>query len=56
MKNWKKYFMNIADTVSTMATCDRKHVGAVIVKEKRILATGYNGSIAGGEDCNDVLS
>jgi len=54
MKNWHNYFMEIAEKISTMATCDRKHVGAVIVKNKRILATGFNGSIAGGVDCDEV--
>ncbi|MFQ6675774.1 MAG: cytidine/deoxycytidylate deaminase family protein [Fidelibacterota bacterium] len=48
------YFMNIAREVSTRATCDRKHVGAVIVREKTILSTGYNGSIRGLPHCDDV--
>ena len=43
--NWKTYFMNIAKEVSTRSTCDRKYVGAVIVRDKTILSTGYNGSI-----------
>ena len=51
---WEKYFMNIANEVATRSTCDRKHVGAVIVREKTILATGYNGSIRGLEHCDDV--
>ncbi len=46
--------MNIAREVATRATCDRKHVGAVIVREKCILATGYNGSIRGLPHCDDV--
>ena len=53
-KNWDKYFIKIAHTIAEMATCDRKHVGAVVVRNKRILATGFNGSIAGGEDCDNV--
>lgn len=45
--------MNIAKEVSTRATCDRKHVGAVIVRDKSILATGYNGSIRGLSHCDE---
>lgn len=52
--DWNTYFMNIARQVATRATCDRKHVGAVIVKEKNILATGYNGSISGMPHCDDI--
>lgn len=51
---WDQYFMNIAREVSTRSTCDRKHVGAVIVREKTILSTGYNGSIRGLPHCDDV--
>lgn len=46
--------MQIAATVATRATCDRKHVGAVIVRDRSILATGYNGSIRGLEHCDEV--
>ena len=52
--SWKDYFMNIAREVATRSTCDRKHVGAVIVREKTILSTGYNGSIKGLPHCDDV--
>jgi len=52
--SWDEYFMNIAREVSTRSTCDRKHVGAVIVRDKMILATGYNGSIRGLPHCDDV--
>lgn len=45
--------MNIAREVATRSTCDRKHVGAVIVRDKCILATGYNGSIRGLGHCDD---
>lgn len=45
--------MNIATEVATRATCDRKHVGAVIVRDKSILATGYNGSVRGLGHCDD---
>ena len=46
--------MNIAKEVSTRATCDRNHVGAVIVRNKTILSTGYNGSIRGLPHCDEV--
>ncbi len=52
--DWHDYFMNIAQAVSTRATCDRKHVGAVLVIDKRIVATGYNGSVPGMPHCDDV--
>jgi len=51
---WDHYFMNIAKQVATRATCDRKHVGAVIVRDKTILSTGYNGSIRGLQHCDEV--
>lgn len=50
---WDQYFMRIAREVATRATCDRKHVGAVIVRERCILATGYNGSIRGLPHCSE---
>jgi dCMP deaminase len=52
--DWDMYFMNIAHEVATRATCDRKHVGAVIVRDKVILSTGYNGSIRGTAHCDEV--
>lgn len=52
--SWDEYFMNIAKQVSSRATCDRKHVGAVIVRDRSILATGYNGSIVGLAHCSEV--
>jgi dCMP deaminase len=51
--SWDLYFMQIARQVATRATCDRKHVGAVIVRDKNILATGYNGSIRGLAHCDE---
>jgi dCMP deaminase len=51
--SWDEYFMNIAREVGTRSTCDRKHVGAVIVRDKSILATGYNGSIRGLPHCDE---
>ena len=51
--SWDEYFMRIAVEVASRATCDRKHVGAVIVRDKCILATGYNGSIRGLSHCDE---
>ena len=51
--SWDEYFMRIAEEVASRATCDRKHVGAVIVRDKSILATGYNGSIRGLPHCSE---
>lgn len=48
------YFMQIAHVVATRATCDRKHVGAVIVYGRQIIATGYNGSVSGEPHCDEA--
>jgi len=53
-KDWDHYFMDIARVVSERGTCDRKYVGAVVVRDKRILSTGYNGSVAGTSHCNEI--
>ena len=42
--SWDEYFMEIVDLIKTRSTCLRRQVGAIIVKDKRILATGYNGA------------
>lgn len=52
--SWDEYFMAIAKQVATRGTCDRKHVGAVIVRDKVILSTGYNGSIRSLPHCDDA--
>ncbi len=52
--SWDQYFMDIARQVATRATCDRKHVGAVLVRDRTILSTGYNGSIRGLPHCDEV--
>src|SRR5258706_13046039 len=52
--DWHTYFMNIAKQVATRATCPRKHVGAVIARDRTILSTGYNGSVRGLPHCEDV--
>ena len=52
--SWDQYFMDIAVVVATRSTCPRKHVGAVIVRDKTILSTGYNGSVRGLPHCDEV--
>lgn len=52
--SWDEYFLNIAREVAHRSTCERAHVGAVIVKNKRILTTGYNGSPRGLPHCTEV--
>ena len=52
--SWNEYFMNIAREVSKRSTCERAQVGAVIVRDKRILTTGYNGSPRGLPHCTEV--
>jgi dCMP deaminase len=52
-KSWDEYFLDIADVVATRGTCDRKLVGSVIVKDKKIVSTGYNGSIHGMGHCDE---
>lgn len=46
-----EYFLKIASVIGERATCQRHHMGAVAVKDKHILATGYNGAPAGLKDC-----
>lgn len=52
--SWDEYFMSIAGVVASRSTCPRKYVGAVIVRNRTILSTGYNGSIRGMPHCSDV--
>ncbi len=52
--SWDDYFLEIANTVSKRATCDRGRSGCVIVREKQILVTGYVGSPIGLPHCDDV--
>lgn len=52
--SWDQYFMNIVVQVTKRSTCRRRQTGAVIVKDKRILATGYNGAPRGLAHCLDV--
>jgi dCMP deaminase len=51
---WGQYFMEITQLVAKRSTCVRRSVGAVIVKEKRILSTGYNGAPSGIKHCIDI--
>lgn len=52
--SWDEYFMTLANEVATRTTCMRRAVGAVIVKDNRILATGYNGVPSGLRHCGEV--
>lgn len=52
--SWDDYFLKLAMLVSERSTCPRMHCGCVLVRDKQILSTGYNGSIPGGEHCEDV--
>lgn len=51
---WDEYFMTLAAAVATRSTCGRRAVGAVLVRDRRILATGYNGSPPGFPHCIEV--
>jgi len=52
--SWDRYFMEIASLVATRTTCLRRQVGAVIVKDKRLLSTGYNGAPVGLKHCAEI--
>ncbi len=52
--SWDEYFMEMAKLVAKRSTCLRRSVGAVLVKDKRILATGYNGAPRGLKHCIDI--
>ncbi len=52
--SWDEYFLNITDCVGSRATCDRGGSGCVIVRDNRIVATGYTGSLSGFPHCNEV--
>ncbi len=53
-KDWDTYFMDIAEMVARRSTCDRLEVGAVLVKNREIKATGYNGAPRGMPDCYEA--
>ncbi len=52
--SWDDYFMSITFQVAKRSTCDRARVGATIVKDRRILTTGYNGAPAGLPQCDEI--
>ena len=52
--DWDEYFMQIAEVVAKRSTCLRRQIGAVIVKDKRILSTGYNGPPSGLAHCLEL--
>ena len=52
--NWDEYFLKLAMLASERSTCPRMHCGCVLVKNKNVIATGYNGSIPGDDHCEDV--
>jgi dCMP deaminase len=52
--SWDEYFLDIVNLVARRSTCLRRSVGSVLVKEKRILATGYNGAPSGLKHCVDI--
>jgi dCMP deaminase len=54
--SWDQYFMTITQQVAERSTCTRAKVGAVIVRDKNILATGYNGAPAGMPHCTEKPS
>lgn len=51
--NWDEYFMEVAKLTATRSTCLRRQVGAVIVKDRHIIATGYNGAPRGLSHCDE---
>ncbi len=51
---WDEYFMKMAELTATRSTCLRRHVGAVIVKDRHIIATGYNGAPRGIAHCSEI--
>ena len=53
-KSWDEYFMDMAIAAAARGTCPRLQVGAILVRDRQIIATGYNGSIHGAPHCTDV--
>jgi len=50
---WNEYFMQLAQVTAQRATCDRRHVGCVIIKDRRVISSGYNASISGSPHCEE---
>jgi dCMP deaminase len=55
-QSWDDFFMNIAKEVGKMSTCISHQVGCVLVKDRHIIATGYNGVLKGRPHCNEIFS
>ncbi len=52
--SWDEYFMQLVEIIKTRSTCVRRQVGAIVVKENRILTTGYNGAPSGCKHCEEI--
>lgn len=52
--SWDAYFLEMAALVAGRSTCPRRHVGAVLVRDRRVVATGYNGSVHGAPHCDEA--
>ena len=52
--SWESYFMRIAILAASRSTCGRRHVGAILVRDRRIISTGYNGTPRGLAHCQEV--
>ena len=52
--DWQEYFLKIMDTVALRGNCDRGRAAAIIVRDKRVIATGYVGAPAGLETCDEI--
>jgi dCMP deaminase len=52
--DWDDYFLEIADVVAKRSSCVRRHIGAVIVRDRRIITTGYNGAPSGLKHCTEI--
>ena len=52
--SWDQYFLHMAELAASRSTCPRRQVGAVLVRDHRVIATGYNGSLRGQPHCADA--
>lgn len=52
--SWDEYFIKLCNFVAERSTCSRRHVGAVLTRDNRVLATGYNGALSGQPHCEEV--
>jgi dCMP deaminase len=53
-ESWDQYFIKLAHAAATRATCPRRHVGCILVRDNRVISTGYNGSEPGADHCDDA--